>query len=355
MNGILTFIILILILGLLINIHELGHFIMAKKAKVHIYEFSFGMGPKLFSKKGKDGIDYSIRAFPIGGFVSMAGEVYDDADSSVKKEDLMCNKSWINRLLIIIAGVANNFLLAIFLFFLSSLIWGHTEMKPYIGSVVDGYPAKEVGFEEGDLVLSVNGKNTESWDMFILYINTKNKSDVYDIKVKKTNGEIKDYKISPKTEKKDDGTESRLFGFGASTKEYRGLWSSIKYAFFKFATSIHSMWVVIMSLFTGALSLNALSGPVGIYQVVGESAKYGLQSIVGLTALLSVNLGFINILPIPAFDGGRALFLLIEKIMGRPINQKIENTIHNIFFVLLMILMLLITFNDIIRLFWQIM
>ena len=344
-------IILLLILGLLINIHELGHFIMAKRAKVHIYEFSFGMGPKLFGKKGKDGIDYSIRAFPIGGYVAMAGEVYDDADKTVKKSDLMCNKPWLDRILIVIAGVVNNFILALVLFFLLSIIWGHTTLKPVLGEVMSGYPAYEAGLTEGDIVKKVNGRKINSYDMFILSINMKDEDKVYEIEVQKANGDIKTYNVKPKEQKDEKGNTTYVFGISSPTQRYYGFLESVKYAFVKFANTIESMWVTIISLFTGAISLKALSGPVGIYTVVDQSLQYGISQIIYLTALLSVNLGFINILPIPAFDGGRALFMIIEKIIGKPINQKIENTVHNIFFILLMILMIYITVMDIIKLF----
>jgi len=132
-------------------------------------------------------------------------------------------------------------------------------------------------------------------------------------------------------------------------EEASGFFASIRYAFGKFFSMIEQMFFTVLYLFTGKLGLDMLSGPVGIYNVVGEAGKAGIMSLVSLLAMLSVNVGFINILPLPAFDGGHALFLIIEKIKGSPVSPKVENIIHNIGFILLMILMVYITFNDILR------
>ena len=141
-----------------------------------------------------------------------------------------------------------------------------------------------------------------------------------------------------------------LFGFGAGENLNKGILSSLKYAFIKFWSIISSMALIIAKLITGKLSLNSLAGPVGMYSVVG-AAKTSFQNILYLTAYLSVNLGFVNVLPFPAFDGGRILFVLIEKIKGSPVKPEVENWFHTIGFILLMILMLVITYQDIMRLF----
>lgn len=343
-------ILLVIILGTLIFIHELGHFLMAKRAGVHIYEFALGFGPKIWSKVGKkDKVIYSLRMFPVGGFVQMAGEVYED-DTEIPKDKFMCNKPWIQRISVICAGVLFNFILAIILLFIVALGWGYTEQRSIVGTVVDGYPAKEAGIEEGDRILSVNGKTTKTWDMILLRV-LMNKSDSHTFLVKKVDGKEVTYKISPKKEKNQEGQEVEVFGFTSSAKEYKGFANAIKYSLMRFSSIISSLFVTIGGLFSGKIALSNLAGPVGMYSIVDQTAKYGIQNIIALMALLSINLGFINILPFPAFDGGRALFLIIEKIIGRPINKKIENIMHTIFFILLMGLMLLITIQDIIKLF----
>ncbi len=341
---------LIFILGLIILVHEFGHFLWAKKFGVHIYEFSIGMGPIIHTHKGKDKINYNIRAFPIGGFVSMAGEVYED-DTKMKKEKFMCNKPGYQRLIILVAGVVNNFILALVLLFFIALIWGSTTTKPIVGTVLEDSPVAKAGIEAGDEILEINNIHSSSWDTLQIALYRKTDKDNYTFVVKKANGEEKTYHITPKKIKNEDGSETKQFGFGMDTTKQRGFIPSIKYAFMKFGSIVSSMGLTITSLFTGKISLDALSGPVGIYQVIGDSVSMGISQIIYIIAFLSINVGFINILPFPAFDGGRVLFLIIEKIKGSPINQKLENGLNTVGFILLMLLMIYVTIQDIIRLF----
>ncbi len=348
-SSILNIIYLVLILGLLIFIHELGHFLFAKKCHVHIYEFALGMGPRILKKTGKDNIIYSLRAFPIGGFVTMAGEVSED-DKKIKKESFMCNRPWYQRVLILLAGVTFNFILALVLLFASALIWGTSTVTPKVSEVVEGYPIADAGIEVGDTILEINGYKIKDWERASVVLALKDKDNIYKFKVQKTDGSVKTYNIEPKIEK-EDGKERKVFGVMATAETEKGFINALKYCFTKFADIISSMAFVIVELFAGNLSLSALSGPVGIYSVVGETVSYGLQSVIYIIALLSINLGFINAIPFPAFDGGRVLFLIIEKIKGSPVNSKVENAFHTVGFILLMILMLYITFQDILRLF----
>ena len=346
-----TFILLIFILGVLIFVHELGHFLAAKKAGVHIYEFALGFGPKLWSKVGKkDKIIYSIRMLPIGGFVQMAGEVYED-DNKIPKSKFMCNKPWLDRIMVMSAGVFNNFVLAIILLFVFALSWGYTERRAIVGSVSEGFPAAAAGVEVGDQILAINGKSATTWDMFTLRSVIDTETKVFDILIRKTDGSEVTYKLEKQEHVEKDGTKRMVFGIDASDKKYGGFTDAIKFAFGEFSSIMGTMWFTITGLFSGTVSLKNLAGPVGMYSFVGEAAKIGISSIIYLMALLSINLGFINFLPFPAFDGGRVFFLIIEKIIGRPINRKFENTMHTIFFILLMMLMLYITVQDIIRLF----
>ncbi len=346
----LTLVVLIFILGIIILVHEFGHFIWAKTFKVFIYEFSLGMGPVIHTHKGKDGICYNIRAFPIGGFVSMAGEVYED-DDKIPKEQLMCNKPWIQRLIILIAGVMNNFILAIVILFFMALFMGSTTTKPIVGTVLEGSSVAEAGLEVGDEIVKLNNIKTGSWDKLQIALYRKTNSDTYQFTVKKQSGEEKTIDVTPKKITNEDGSESLQFGFGVDTTIHKGFFASIGYAFSKFGSILSSMMLTITSLFTGKISLNALSGPVGIYSVIGDSIQVGISQLIYIVAFLSINVGFINILPFPAFDGGRVLFMLIEKIKGSPVNAKIENAFHMVGFVLLMILMIYITFQDILKFF----
>ncbi len=348
----MTIVYLILMLGLLIFVHEFGHFIAAKKIGVYVSEFALGMGPKIFSfkrKKHNDPTEYSLRLFPIGGFCAMAGEVDEDA-KGLKKHQFMCNRTKWERFLILIAGVTMNTITAFVILLLQGLIYGTTEQRAIVGYAPEGYPISEAGIEVGDRVLSVNGKRVNTWDKMTLVLNLKNDKEVYTFEIKKQDGTVKKYEITPKTEKDEKGNETKVFGIGAGDKVYRGIGSSLKYAFTKLGSIISTMFLIIWSLITGKLGLQSLSGPVGMYTIVGESAKVGFQSIMYLTAYLSLNLAVINVLPFSALDGGRILFVVIEAIIGHKVDPKVENYFHTIGFILLMILMLYITFQDVMRL-----
>lgn len=344
----ITLLLLIVILGIIILVHEFGHFITAKKSGVYIYEFSIGMGPVIHKHKGKDGIYYNIRAFPIGGFVSMAGEIYED-DGKISSDKFLCNKPWYQRLMILAAGVFNNFVLAFVVLFFLALIWSPTPIAPVLGEIQNDSAAMEAGLEEGDQILAINGHKVKSWDVAQIYLYYKNETNVYQFKILR-NGAEKEIEITPKTIIEEE-KEHQVFGFKIANNKETGFFAYLKYAWQKFWTIIESMIVTLGGLFTGKLSVKALSGPVGMYQVVGQSIQYGLSQILYLVALLSINVGFLNILPFPAFDGGRIFFMIIEKIKGSKINPKWENTINNVGFILLMILMVYITLQDILNLF----
>lgn len=339
-----------LILGILVTIHEFGHFIVAKKCGVHIYEFSIGMGPLIYKHMGKDKIQYSIRALPIGGYVSMAGEVEED-DKKVKKDKFMCNKPWWQRILILCAGVTMNFILALVLLFTIALIWGSNSMDPIVESVEVNSPAEKAGIKAGDTIISVNNHKVSSWDVAQIEMIMADDDNIYDIEVKHDNNKVETLHVTP-DKVKVENIEVNKYGITAkSTKEY-GFINTIKYAFKKFATIYQTMFKTIGGLITGKISIKSLSGPVGIYTVVSDSAKMGLEQLIYLTAFLSINLGFVNILPFPAFDGGHVLFVIIELIRGgKKVNQKIEGYFHLVGFILIFILMIIVTIQDIIRLF----
>ena len=423
---ILTIIYFIFILGITVFIHELGHFLFAKKFGVYVYEFSIGMGPRLFkfNRKG-DETDYCIRLFPIGGYVQMAGEEVE-VDEKIPKEKRLQSKKWYQRLLIMVAGVMNNFILAIVVLFIVGLVNGVTLDSRYVvGSYIEG-------LNDGDKIIKVNGRSTNNYDKLALElamvedqdftVTVSNGNKTKDVKIhpiavsknyllygydygfsvenltvkESTNNDIKvGYKITAIngiaidsyhdlisnleyvasednanqiTITFNDGNDTKEvlvdvkkvvkdsllgydYGFDLTGTHEHGILSSIIYAFKKFFSLIEQMIFTLYYLFTGNLSIKLLSGPVGIFNIVGTASSAGFMVVLSLLALISANVGFINLLPIPAFDGGHVLFIIIELIKGKPVNQKVENTIHTVFLVLLMILMLYITFNDILKLF----
>ena len=345
----MTIIYFILILGGIVFFHELGHFLFAKKAGVYIYEFSIGMGPQLFKwKSKKDETMYSIRLLPIGGFVQMAGEEIDP-DENIPKEKRMQSKTWLQRFSIMIAGIFFNFVLAIVLLFVVGLINGTPKKETYIGVIDKNSSAYNAGLRENFEILQVNGKKTSTKDILSLELIANVKKEV-EIKYKDANGNVEIAKFKADTVD-ENGTTNYKYGFSLINQKQRGFFSSIKYAFTKTIELIEYMFFVIWYLITGKISLTNLSGPIGIFTMVGETAKEGLINLVYLMAIISVNVGFINFLPLPAFDGGRILFLIIEKIKGSPVNPKIENIIHTVGLGLLMLLMVFITYNDILRIF----
>ena len=336
----MTLIYFVLILGITVFIHELGHFLMAKKNGVYCYEFSLGMGPKIYSFNRKnDETTYSIRLFPIGGFVQMAGEDIEEEEDIPKNKQMQSKTIW-QRFVIVLAGVFNNFILGFVLLFLMALIYGSVSQKPVVTSVDSKYNAYKVNVREGDTILKVNGKRTRTLDDVILEITLTKQGDAIKLDLVDKDNNKKSVSVLPTKVENEDGSESYIYGLGWGGEPEKGLIPSFKYATQKFS-----------SLFTGRLGLDSLSGPVGIYQVVGEQRKAGFENIIYLTAYISINVGFVNLIPFPAFDGGRALFLIIEKIRKKPVKREVENTIHSIGFVLLMILVVVITIKDVIKLF----
>lgn len=345
----MTILYFIFVLGITIFIHELGHFIFAKRAGIYVYEFSLGMGPKIFHFKRKnDETEYAIRLFPIGGFVQMAGEEVD-LDQNIPTEKRMQAKTWFQRFLTVIAGVLFNFILAIILLFIIGMINGAPSNTPYLGKIYEGYPVSKTSLAVGDQITHMNGKKVSSSDMLLLDLQLEQGKTI-EFTVKHKSGKKETVQIKPQKEVQK-GEPVYKYGFSLGNHIEHGIVPSITYAFEKTGSLLNQMVHIIGYLCTGKLGLDSLAGPVGIYNIVGESARAGFISIMYLIAYLCINVGFINMLPIPAFDGGRVLFMIIEKIRGKQMKPKTENTIHAVGLILLMGLMLFITWHDIMRLF----
>lgn len=343
----MTIIYFVLVLGLTIFIHELGHFLFAKKAGIYVYEFSLGMGPRIVSFKKAETI-YSLRLFPIGGFVQMAGEEINE-DEKIPKEMRMQSKTWLQRFLTVVAGVVFNFLFAIFLLFIVAMVSGAPDNKPYLSHIYKEYPAYKTSLKKGDQITHFNGKKIRTTDMLLLDMQMQ-KDKPIELTVKHENGKKETIKMKPKKEVVD-GKIAYKYGFSIGNHVERGFLPSLKYAFTKTWSLLVQMFYIIGYLCTGKLGLDNLAGPVGIFGIVGESAKAGFINIVFLVAYLCINVGFINLLPLPAFDGGRILFMIIEKIKGSPVSARTENIIHTIGLIFLMVLMVVITCYDLMRLF----
>lgn len=344
---ILTILYFILILGVIVFIHEFGHFCFAKKAGIYVYEFSLGMGPRIFKFKRKnDETTYSIRALPIGGFVQLAGED-PNIDKNIPEGMRLQDKTWIQRFLTMVAGVTFNFLLAIIILFFIALFNGVSLDTRYVTDVnKDMY----TNLVNGDKIIKINGRNVNNYDKLVLEI-AASKDYEFDMTVINKNDEKKNIHVKAKKIKDKKKNVSYDLGFKLTGTKRRGLWVSIQYAFLKFFSTIEQMIFTLIYLFSGRLSIKMLSGPVGLYSLVGQAASSGFLNILSLIALFSINVGFINILPFPAFDGGWVMFLVIEKIKGRPVKEKTQAILNTVGFYLLMLLMVYITFNDILKFF----
>ena len=356
----LTIIVFILILGLLIFVHEFGHFITARRSGVKVEEFGFGFPPRIWGIKKGETI-YSINWIPLGGFVKIKGE---DGKQREDKDSFSYQPIW-RRGIILSAGVLMNVVLAFvmlsigFMFGLPSSISDEELNKPYVSqlkvqvaAVVDGSPASQAGIEPGDQILKIDDQEVLRQNQVINYINDNQDKEIT-LLIKNRKGEVSEVTAQPVNI--EGFSENKVLGINIIQS------GIVKYGFFEswyygFMATVNlliriilAFYGLIKNLILGMGISVDLAGPVGVAIITGQVVDLGFRYIWQFTALLSLNLAIINFLPIPALDGGRFLFLIIEKIRRKPINQKIENTIHNIGFSLLMLLIVMITYRDIVR------
>lgn len=335
----------ILILGAIILVHEFGHFIFSKLFKVYVYEFSLGMGPKLLHYKKKNGeTEYCLRLIPIGGFVSLAGEDADD-NSKIPDDRKLYKKPVWQRFIIMVAGATFNFIFAFVVLLIMAGVYGEPNQAPVVGGLVEDSPAVTAGLKVGDTIISINDQEISKWNEISVHVQNS-KGETMDVVVKDNNGNIKEIKLTA------DETENKQYKIGIGQDRLKkDFISALSYAGKELLNLFKIMIFTLEQLFTGKVGVKDLSGPVGIYTVVSDQAKQGFESLMYLTAYLSVNVGVINLLPFPAFDGGRVLFLIIEKIRRKPVKAKTEAIVNSIGFCILILLMIVVTIGDIIKLF----
>ena len=345
---ILSIIIAILIFGFLILIHEFGHYIMARTFKVGIKEFAIGMGPKLISKTSKKtGIAYSLRAIPIGGFVSMDGE-----DEENESENSLNKKPIWQRFFIMVAGSVMNLLCGFILVGILVGMMANSLGNTTVSKLSENYEAVEGGLQVGDKIISINGENVHTaYDLSYTMFRDGKKSNTV---VVERNGK----KITLKgvefyeTLKDEEGKEYQSLTFYVE-KEKFGVGVFFKHTFNRSFTTVEMIWESVIDLVSGKYGLDQMSGPVGITSEIGKAAKSGDGgvSLINLTAVIALNLGVMNLLPLPALDGGRILFLIIEAIRRKPLKREVEGYIHFAGMILLLLLMVIISCKDIIKLF----
>ena len=353
MTFLINILIFLLMLSIIVAIHEFGHFLFAKLTGVYVYEYAIGMGPKLFSfKPKKSETTYSLRAIPLGGFCSLAGEDTgsDDEENIPEERRLQGKKAW-QRFLIMFFGPGFNFLLAMLTLFIIAMIWGSTTYTPIVNEVTKDTPAYQAGIEKNDKIVQIDNHKIKTIDDVSLYLTLSDKTKKTVIKVQKKNtNKIETYKVKPKKITKDK-QKTYVYGIGLKAEKTTGFVNACKYVVVKTGSLFRQMFATLGALFTGKVSVNDLSGPVGIYSIVSKQAQSGISNLLYLMAYLSINVGFINLLPIPAFDGGHILFILIELIRRKPLKPEVENMIHTVGLCLLLLLMIYVTINDIFRLF----
>lgn len=335
---IIKILIALMVFMLVVTVHEFGHFIVAKKSKIKVNEFAVGMGPKIFGKQKGETL-YSVRALPLGGCCAMEGEDESDTDGKSFSETGNFNQAPIGgRIFTIFAGPLFNFILAFVIMFGLFVFRGY--QTNVIADVTQNSVAQRYGLKSGDKIVKIDDKEISKWKDIQNTLSTLTK-DTIKVVVSRNNVQ-KEFDI-----KFDDSNEKLL---GISSKLDRNVFVSLREATNTVFYFIGSMFDVLRQLITGKVGVGQLSGPIGVVGAISSAASNGIYSLLYITAFISVNLGFINLLPIPALDGGRLVFLIIEMIIGRPVSRSKEGLIHTIGFIFLMCLILLVSFKDVIRL-----
>jgi len=342
----------IIALGALIFIHELGHFIFAKTFKVGVEKFSLGFGPKIFGKKIGE-TEYLLSAFPLGGYVKMVGEGDDVELDEAERQRSFADKPVLQRIVIVAAGPLFNLLFA-FLIFIVIYMIGVPAVTTKIGDVVAGKPAARAGMLAGDRITAVNGKPVSRWDDFAKII-TGGKLAPLEIDVQRGASVLR-FKMVPESRTSKNllgdtvtqpvvgvvaAGESVIDHFPPGEAIVRGsnqCWSVIK-------LTVLSM----VRLVERAIPLDNIGGPIMIVKMAGQQASEGLVNFLAFMALLSVNLGVLNLLPVPILDGGHLAFFVIELVIGRPVGKRAREIAQQVGLVLLISLMMLAFYNDIAR------
>ena len=348
MSGILTagfyLIVMVFVFGILIFIHELGHFFTARRCGVSIKEFAIGMGPTLISWKSKKyETKYALRALPIGGFVSMVGE-----DEASDDANAFCNKKVWQRMLITIAGPLMNLVLGFLLMLAVVLIQG-----PIGSTTVAEFNEGALSSQQlvvGDEILEVEGTRVKSGNEVLYEIMNKGYEPI-DILVKRDGNRVLVEDVSFPTFEE----QGALFGdmdFKVRAEE-RTFFNIISQTFTRSISTVKMVVDSLVGLVSGRFGIDTMTGPIGVAEVVGEAAKTSALSFLYIVTVLTVNLGVFNLVPFPALDGGRFLFLIIEAIRRKPINKNVEAYINFAGLILLFGLMIFISFKDILKLIFR--
>ena len=346
-----TIVLFIIVFGVIVIAHELGHFLLAKANGITVVEFSIGMGPKLLHFD-RGGTEYSLRLLPIGGACMFEGENGLEEEGGALSEGAFPKAKVWARISTVFAGPFFNFLLA-YAFAVLVVAYAGSD-RPVIQDVIDGYPAQEAGMQSGDVVIRMNGERIYLGREISLYT-LVSPGETVTVEYLR-DGQKRTAVLTPRY---DEAEGRYLLGFQgyAEYVDCRNA-GAFKYAYYEVRYGLKMTVKSLGMLLTGKAGVDDMAGPVGMAQIIGEvqqeAVPYGplvvAVSMVNLAMLLSVNLGVINLLPLPALDGGRLVFLLVEAVRGKPVPPEKEGMVHFAGFVLLMVLMVVVMFNDVSRL-----
>lgn len=337
----LTILAAIFVFGVLVTVHEFGHFITAKMTGMRVDEFAIGFGPKIYQQKDGETL-YSLRAIPLGGYNKIAGM---DPDDPVEP-NAFNSKPILARMLVILAGALMNFILPIILFSGIFMVEGRLQLvnEPVLGTVVDEMAAARAGLKAGDRIVTIDGKNVETWTDVVLTLRKAGTEEV--TLTAERNGVLQTYKMTPMFDK-DAGRP--LIGVSPKfSKESLGFFGSIKEGFIYTKNIGLSMVSGLYRIVSGNAPAD-VAGPIGVAQMAGQVAEKGLLPLMNFVAFLSINLGVINLLPLPALDGGHFVLLLLEALRGKPLGGKAMTNIQMVGVALILALTVFSTFKDITR------
>jgi regulator of sigma E protease len=346
----------VILLGVLIFVHELGHFLLAKSLGVGVLKFSLGFGPRLVGRKVGE-TDYMISLVPLGGYVKLLGE--SDTDDVLPQDEKrsFVKQHVLKKIAIVVAGPLFNFLFAILAFAVIFMV-GVPNLTTDIGTVQPGSPAEVAGIRAGDAVVSIEGKEVTRWSDLAEII-TKSGGRELVLKVNRE-GAAQELRVKPESIKTKnifgEDVDSWKIGVGASKNTFierqnpiRAVWSGIEQTW----TITELTFISIVKMVQGVVSPDSLGGPILIAQMAGAHVKKGIMNFVFFMALLSINLGVLNLFPIPVLDGGHLLFFLIELVTGKEVNIKWRERAQQAGFFILVMLMIFVFYNDIMRIFGE--
>lgn len=345
--------IMIIVLGALIFVHELGHFLLAKIFRVRVEKFSLGFGPKIWSQTVGE-TEYRLAAVPLGGYVKLYGENPGEDVEEAEKERSFIHRSLWQRALIVSAGPISNLVFAFFVFFITLALFGRPTLPPVIRDVEKGLPAQKAGLKSGDRIVKINGQKVKDWEDLTVIIRENEEKPLAISFVRE--GRVIETSVSPivTTRKTIFGENVRLPAIGIIAPDepimerinpFEALLGGASQTW----QTIHLTYLSIIKLIQRIVPISTLGGPILIFQLTGQQAEAGIVPLLLFVAVLSINLGVLNLLPVPVLDGGHLLFLGVELILGRPVSLKKREIAQQIGLVILISLMAIVFYNDILR------